>query len=146
MAPTTNHARLDDQLCFALYAASRAVSGAYRQLLAEVGLTYPQYLAMLSLWENDGQSVAALGTALDLESSTLSPIIRRLETLGLVRRERSGVDERMVHVHVTDAGRQLEERAAPVREQVEASTGLSDADFAALRQTLHELRATIHGN
>lgn len=146
MASTKNHARLDDQLCFALYAASRAVSGAYRQLLTDIGLTYPQYLAMLSLWEKSGQSIAELGDALDLESSTLSPLIRRLESLGLVRRQRSDEDERMVHVHVTDAGRELESRTTPVREQVETSTGLSDEEFATLRETLHQLRATVQGS
>lgn len=143
MTPSSTRAKLDDQLCFALYAASRAVSGAYRQLLADVGLTYPQYLAMLSLWEENAQSVAALGGALDLESSTLSPLIRRLEALGLVRRQRSDTDERVVHVHLTDAGRALEARCAPVREQVEASTGLSDEEFAGLRAALHQLRATV---
>ncbi|TCK65824.1 MarR family transcriptional regulator [Curtobacterium sp. PhB136] len=144
MTKVRDHARLDDQLCFALYAASRAVSGAYRQLLREIGLTYPQYLAMISLWERDAPSVAELGAALDLESSTLSPIVRRLEALGLVLRRRSETDERVVHVHVTDAGRALELRAAPVREQVEASTGLSDSAFANLRETLHQLRATVN--
>ncbi|HXD62455.1 MAG TPA: MarR family transcriptional regulator [Lacisediminihabitans sp.] len=140
---TPDHARLNDQLCFALYAASRAISGAYRQLLADIGLTYPQYLAMLSLWEKDGQSVAELGDALDLESSTLSPLIRRLESLGLVRRRRSDEDERMVHVHLTEAGRALESRSTPVREQVETSTGLSNDAFVTLRETLHDLRATV---
>jgi DNA-binding MarR family transcriptional regulator len=142
---TPDHARLNDQLCFALYAASRAISGAYRQLLADIGLTYPQYLAMLSLWEKDGQSVAELGDALDLESSTLTPRIRRLESLGLVRRRRSDEDERMVHVHLTEAGRALESRSTPVREQVETSTGLSNDAFVTLRETLHDLRATVQG-
>lgn len=146
MASTKDHARLDDQLCFALYAASRAVSGAYRQLLSDIGLTYPQYLVMLSLWEKSGRSVAELGDALDLESSTLSPLIRRLETLGFVRRQRSDEDERVVHVHVSDAGWELESRTAPVRKQVEASTGLSDEEFATLREILHQLRATVQGH
>lgn len=146
MASTTEHARLDDQLCFALYAASRAVSGAYRQLLADIGLTYPQYLAMLSLWSKSGQSVAELGDALDLESNTLSPLIRRLEALGLLRRERSTADERVVHVHVTDAGWALESRTTPVRTRVEASTGLNETEFATLRATLHKLRSAVQGN
>jgi DNA-binding MarR family transcriptional regulator len=146
MASITEHARLEDQLCFALYAASRAISGAYRQLLTDIGLTYPQYLVMLSLWDQSGQSVAELGDALDLESSTLSPLIRRLEALGLVHRQRSDKDERVVHVRVTDAGWELESGTAPVREQVEASTGLSDEEFATLRETLHQLRATVQGH
>ena len=137
------HARLDDQLCFALYTASRAVFGAYRPMLAEIGLTYPQYLAMLALWEHDGRTVAELGEALHLESSTMSPVLRRLETLGLLTKRRSTQDERVVHVHLTDAGRDLEDRLAPVREAVEASTGLTDEQFVALRHRLQTLRDTV---
>lgn len=139
----TRHARLGDQLCFSLYAASRAVASAYRDPLAGIGLTFPQYLAMVALWEQDGRTVASLGTALDLESSTISPIIRRLEKLGFVSRRRSTDDERVVHVEVTPAGWNLETRAARVREAVEASTGLTDEQFASLRGALHTLRHTL---
>lgn len=140
---TTEHARLDDQLCFALYAASRAVSSAYRQMLTDIGLTYPQYLAMLSLWENDGCTVAKIGERLHLESNTLSPLLRRLETLGYARRLRSTTDERVVHVWVTDSGWTLESWVAPVRAAVESSTGLDAEQFASLRETLLELRETV---
>jgi DNA-binding MarR family transcriptional regulator len=134
---------LDEQLCFALHATSRAVTGAYRSMLAELGLTYPQYVAMLALWEQDGRTVAELGQALHLESNTLSPIVRRLEALGLVTRRRSKSDERVVHVHVTGAGWELEGRLGPVREAVQTATGLTDAQFTGLLRRLHTLRAAV---
>ena len=136
-------ARVDEQLCFALYAASKALTAAYRQALGELSLTYPQYLTMLAVWESDGRTVAELGKAVDLDSGTLSPLLRRLEKAGLVRRERSTQDERVVRVFVTDQGRDLEPRAAAVRGRVEAATGLSPEEFAQLRSMLHRLRSTI---
>nr|WP_300142129.1 MarR family transcriptional regulator [Propionicimonas sp.] len=136
-------ARVDDQLCFALYAASKALTAAYRQALGELALTYPQYLAMLAVWESDGRTVAELGRAIDLDSGTLSPLLRRLEGAGLVRRERSAQDERVVRVFVTDRGRELEPRAAAVRAGVEAATGLSTEEFVQLRAMLHRLRSAI---
>lgn len=139
------HARLDDQLCFALYAASKAVSGAYRTLLKELDLTYPQYLAMLAVWEQDGRTVAELGDSLSLDSGTLSPLLQRLERSGLIRRERSDRDERVVRIHATPDGLAMEARATPVRIAVESSTGLDDGAFAALREQLHTLTATVTG-
>src|ERR1700709_144835 len=101
----TEHPRpatgVDEQLCFALYAASRAMTGCYRPLLAELGLTYPQYLVMLSLWERDGRTVGGLGEALQLESGTLSPLLRRLELNGLVRRRRRVDDQRSGELGLT---------------------------------------------
>jgi DNA-binding MarR family transcriptional regulator len=137
------HARLSDQLCFALYAASKAVSGAYRTLLKEVDLTYPQYLAMLAVWEQDGQTVAELGAGLSLDSGTLSPLLQRLERAGLIRRVRSDPDERIVRIHATSEGLAMEARVTPVRLAVESATGLDDVEFAALRAQLHSLTATI---
>ena len=95
---------LDRQLCFALHAASRATTAVYRPVLDELGLTYPQYLAMLVLWERDGISVSDLGTRLQLDSGTLSPLLKRLEGLGLVERHRSPNDERRVVVDLTQSG------------------------------------------
>jgi DNA-binding MarR family transcriptional regulator len=144
----TNDARpaqLDDQLCFALYAASKAVSGAYRPLLKGLGLTYPQYLAMLAVWEQDGRTVAELGSAVDLDSGTLSPLLQRLERAGLVRRDRAGDDERVVRVYVTPAGAAMEAQVTPVRIAVESATGLGTSEFEELRSSLHRLRATISG-
>ena len=106
--------RLDNQLCFLFHRISRELNAAYRPLLADLGLTYPQYLVMLVLWESDGPSVGELGERLSLDSGTLSPLIRRMQTAGLVTRERAADDERRVTVHLTDAGRALEQRAADV--------------------------------
>lgn len=134
------HARLDEQLCFALYTASREVSNAYRQMLGGIGLTYPQYLVMLALWEQDGRTVGDLCEATRLESNTISPMLRRMESLGVISRRRSADDERVVRVVLTEAGRGLEGAAAQVRKVVEASTGLSDQQFATLRRRLHQIR------
>ena len=106
--------QLDKQLCFALYAASRAMTQAYQPLLALLGLTYPQYLAMLVLWEQDGSSVKQLGERLHLDSGTLTPLLKRLENAGLVQRQRSSEDERSVVIWLTAAGKALEEQAAPI--------------------------------
>src|ERR687886_2404539 len=98
---------LDDQLCFALYAASRAVTARYRPMLDEIGLTYPQYLVMMLLWEEDNQTVGQLGSRLALDSGTLSPLLKRLTAAGLVTRHRRADDERSVSVRLTEAGRSL---------------------------------------
>ena len=99
--------RLNRQLCFAMYSASRAATAAYRPMLDELGLTYPQYLVMLVLWEEQPRSVRELGEELGLDSGTLSPLLKRLEALGLVERRRSAADERRVEVFLTDAGTAL---------------------------------------
>lgn len=138
-------ARLDDQLCFALYAASRAVTGAYRAGLADLGLTYPQYLTLLALWERDGQTVGELGVALDLDSGTLSPLLRRLVALGYLRKERSTDDERVVRIYLAPAGTALESQVASVRRAVEDATGLDHDALARLRDTLHRLRESVSG-
>lgn len=105
---------LENQFCFALYTASRAVVRAYGPLLAPLGLTYPQYLAMLVLWEDDGQSVRALGDRLSLDSGTLTPLLKRLELQGLVKKARDKDDDRVVRVSLTVKGRNLEKKAASV--------------------------------
>ncbi|WP_328399603.1 MarR family transcriptional regulator [Streptomyces sp. NBC_00390] len=130
---------LDDQLCFALYAAQRAVTGAYRPLLDEIGLTYPQYLAMLVLWERGEVAVKELGAALKLDYGTVSPLLKRLEAAGLVRRERSATDERSVRLLLTDAGGALRERAEQVPARLLLSTGLQASEIARLRADLHRL-------
>lgn len=136
-------ARLSDQLCFSLYTASKAVTAAYRPLLAQMGLTYPQYLVMLSLWESDSQTVAELGEAVGLDSGTLSPLLKRLEAAGHVRRQRSPQDERSVIVFLTEHGRELEIEAAKVRAEVEAATGLTSSQFTDLQGMLEHLTQNI---
>lgn len=106
-------------------------------------MTYPQYVTMLAVWEADGRTVSELGQVLSLDSGTLSPVIKRLESDGWVRRERSGDDERIVRVFSTPRGLQLEPQVAAVRETVEKSTGLSTAEFVTLRTMLHQLRDTV---
>ena len=130
---------LDDQLCFALYTASRAIMGCYRPLLDALGLTYPQYLVMLVLWERGDSTVTGIGNALKLETGTLSPLLKRLVAAGLVTRTRQQDDERSVLVSLTPAGRALEARTAETQLQVRAATGLSGGELVELREVLHRL-------
>ena len=136
--------RLDEQLCFALYSASRAVTAAYRPLLEELGLTYPQYLVLLVLWEDEPCTVGHLGERLHLDSGTLSPLLKRLESAGLVRRQRSAADERRVDVTLTPEGRALEERAACVPDRLLGTNEGAHAELAALRDALHLITAELH--
>ncbi|MGC0340103.1 MarR family winged helix-turn-helix transcriptional regulator [Streptomyces sp. SLBN-8D4] len=130
---------LDDQLCFALYAAQRAVTAAYRPLLDELGLTYPQYLVLLVLWERGETSVKELAGALRLDYGTVSPLLKRLEAAGLVRRERAAADERSVLVACTGHGEELRERAARVPGALLAATDLDGTEAARLREALWRL-------
>ncbi|NJP35262.1 MarR family winged helix-turn-helix transcriptional regulator [Micromonospora thermarum] len=133
------------QVCFALYAASRALTDVYRPILDGLGLTYPQYLVLLVLGERDeAATVSALGECLHLDSGTLSPLLKRLEGAGLVVRRRSAADERRVEVELTAQGRALRERMADVPQQVARATGLATADLVALRDTLTRVTETIH--
>jgi DNA-binding MarR family transcriptional regulator len=130
---------LDRHLCFALYSASRAMTAAYRPILRELNLTYPQYLVLLVLWEEGRISVGRLGDRLQLDSGTLSPLLKRLEANGFVCRERSNADERSVDVTLTPAGRGLERRAQCVPERLFPSTGLTEQDAADLRDAVRRL-------
>ncbi len=134
---------LTNQLCFDLYAASRAVIKAYRPLLDPLGLTYPQYLVLLVLWEHDGQTVKALGQALQLDSGTLSPLLKRLESAGLIRRQRRADDEREVAVELSEAGVALKERAASVPTAIACKVGLRGAERRALQTELRRLMVAL---
>ncbi|RDV10911.1 MarR family transcriptional regulator [Arthrobacter sp. RT-1] len=136
--------RLDRQVCFALYSASRAATAVYRPVLDDMGLTYPQYLVMLVLWESEPRGVKELGEELGLDSGTLSPLLKRLEALGLVERRRSGEDERRVAVHLTSAGRSLSAKAAAIPQRLAKSAGLSPRELEQLRETLGKLTAALH--
>ncbi|SER43288.1 DNA-binding transcriptional regulator, MarR family [Streptomyces sp. yr375] len=127
---------LDEQLCFALYAAQRAMTAAYRPLLDELGLTYPQYLVLLVLWERGETTVKELAAALWLDYGTMSPLLKRLEAAGLVRRERAAHDERSVLVACTGRGEELKGRAERVPGSMLASTGLVAAEASRLREEL----------
>ncbi len=134
---------LDNQLCFALYSTSLLMTKAYKPLLAEIGLTYPQYLAMLALWEEDGVTVNTLGSRLYLDSGTLTPLLKRLETAGLITRERSTTDERQVLIRLTREGRALKRKAAKVPEKAAIAAGLPVSELISLRQKLKKLRAHL---
>ncbi|MGE6757002.1 MarR family winged helix-turn-helix transcriptional regulator [Corallococcus interemptor] len=136
---TDDFLRLDLQLCFPLYAASRAMVQAYTPLLAKLGLTYPQYLVMLVLWETDGVSVKELGEKLYLDSGTLTPLLKRLEALGFVRRERSKEDARSVTVSLTAQGKALRRKAASIPEAIVCRTGLTLEELARLRRDIQRL-------
>jgi DNA-binding MarR family transcriptional regulator len=137
--------QLDDQLCFALYSASRAVTRAYAPLLQPLGLTYPQYLVLLVLWQRDGASVKQLGQRLALDSGTLTPLLQRLESQGLVERRRGDDDERVVRIHLTAAGRALRNKARKIPMELACRAGYDLAspgsvrDLARLRDELTAL-------
>ena len=133
--------RLDDQMCFALYAASRALTGVYRPLLDELGLTYPQYLVMLVLWENGPSSVKDVGAALHLDYGTLTPLLKRLQAMGLVERRRSVEDERSVEVTLTEEGAALRERVTDVPVQISQALALTADETSSLRDLLRQVQA-----
>ncbi|MEU3413926.1 MarR family transcriptional regulator [Streptomyces sp. NPDC006658] len=139
----TEWLRLDRQICFSLHAASRAFNGVYRVLLGDLGLTYPQYLVMLVLWEQGDLPVKRLGEQLRLDSGTLSPLVKRLEGAGLVRRERSAEDERSVLVRLTGEGAALRERAVEVPRRIMSATGFDPAEIGELRERLDRLTAAL---
>ncbi|WP_174875768.1 MarR family winged helix-turn-helix transcriptional regulator [Vogesella oryzae] len=139
--------QLDRQLCFALYAASRAMTQVYQPLLAPLGLTYPQYLALLVLWEQDGITVKRLGERLQLDSGTLTPLLKRLESAGLLQRQRSKDDERSVLIHLTQTGKALEEQAAVIPATLSCRFGDAGGEHSAqLRDTLHQLTRLLQGS
>jgi len=134
---------LDDQLCFALYAATHAITRAYRPLLNELGITYPQYLVLLVLWEQDTVPVGEIARRLQLDAAALTPLVKRLEALGLVTRQRDARDERIVRISLSVNGRNLRSRAAEVRREVGERTGLSGAEMGALRARLKQLTQAL---
>ena len=137
---------LEDQLCFALYAASRALTARYRPLLDAIGLTYPQYLVMMLLWEEDNQTVGQLGARLSLDSGTLSPLLKRLTTAGLVTRHRRLEDERSVAIVLTDAGRALRDKADAISEEIICALDLDRAEFADLKAKLNLVTERVTTN
>jgi MarR family transcriptional regulator, organic hydroperoxide resistance regulator len=136
---------LDNQLCFALYSASLAMTKLYKPLLDELGLTYPQYLAMLALWERDGLMVSELGDRLFLDSGTLTPLLKRLEGAGLVARIRDVDDERRVRVTLTQAGRKLKGKAQKIPGCVLAASQCSIPELVQLTRQIRSLRDRLTG-
>jgi DNA-binding MarR family transcriptional regulator len=135
--------RLDKQLCFALYGAAHAFTRAYKPLLAPLGLTYPQYVVMMALWEEDDLSVKALGEKVGLDSGTLSPLLKRLEQIHYVSRRRDVADERVVFITLTEEGRALKARALQVFSTIGNLTGCDLAEIESLRDSLKRLKTQL---
>lgn len=142
--PRAEWLQLDRQLCFALYSSSLAMTRLYKPLLAPLGLTYPQYLVMLVLWEAEGQSVSQLGQRLSLDSGTLTPLLKRLQTLGHIERRRASDDERRVDIFLTPRGRKLRESALDIPSQLACASACELDEVIALTQRLQQLRQQLH--
>lgn len=138
--------RLDQQLCFALYRATNAITHTYRAPLAALGLTYPQYLVLLVMWEDGEQTVGGLAQRLALDASTLTPLLRRMEHAGLVQRRRDPANQRSVRVSLTEAGRALEGPTAAIQQRVACATHLDGPSFEQMRLQLHRLAADLDDN
>lgn len=136
--------RLDQQLCFGLYAAANAIIRAYRPMLLELGVTYPQYLVLMALWQQDRQTVSGLGRELMLDSGTLTPLLKRMEAAGLVDRRRRVQDEREVEIALTERGAALRQDALGARREIVCQLRMSDPEIANLRRALNEVIAALH--
>ena len=136
--------KLENFICFAMYTANHAMNRVYKPLLDELGLTYPQYLVMVTLWEEDGQTVGGIGDKLFLESSTLTPLLKRLEAAGLIRRERSKEDERVVVIRLSDEGKALKTKAATVPNCIVDATGSEFYQLKRLRAEIIALRDALN--
>lgn len=139
-------APLDDQLCFAIYSAGMAIQRAYKPMLDEMGLTYPQYLVLNVLWAEDSQSVGAIARRLALESSTLTPLLKRLEAAGLIRRTRNPDNERQVVVALTAAGRAIRTRTGCLNDTLLAASGQTPKALGSLNRDVRGLRDAIYGH
>jgi MarR family transcriptional regulator, organic hydroperoxide resistance regulator len=138
--------KLDTFLCFALYTANHAMNRVYKTLLEELQITYPQFLVLVTLWERDGQTVGGIGERLFLESSTLTPLLKRLEAAGYISRARSLQDERQVLIHLTEQGRALKTKAEAIPSNIVAATGCSSDEVQRLRGEISDLRDGLNGN
>ncbi len=136
-SPPEQH--LDNQLCFAVYSTAHAFTQAYKPHLGPLGLTYPQYLVMLLLWERDGRAVNELGAPLHLDSGTLTPLLKRLEKAGLVLRRRCDKDERVMRIHLTEKGKALQDKAKDIPRDMLCAMDLTLDALVELRQTLHDI-------
>lgn len=137
---------LENQFCFALYSSSLALTKTYKPLLDKLGLTYPQYLVMLVLWEQDGLLVKDIGKLLFLDSGTLTPLLKRLETSGLLQRQRDDEDERQVRINLTQPGKELRNAALAIPEKILCASGQSKETLTELREQLSNLREALHNS
>lgn len=145
-APTRDNLRLSNQLCFALYAATNAITRAYRVRLGRLGLTYPQYLVLLVLWEGGAHTVKSVADALQLDSSTATPLLKRLEAAGWVTRQRDDSDERVVRIILTTEGRALRRPVSVIQKEVACLTQMTSANFDRLRKELCTLATSLGAN
>ena len=136
---------LDSQLCFSLYAATIAVNRTYKPMLDQLGLTYPQYLVLSTLWEQDGLAVSAIADRLSLESSTITPLVKRLEAAGFLTRKRNARDERQVLVSLTIKGRSLEQKTACLTDKLLERSGLTPDQLTKLNQQVRKLQDALSG-
>ncbi|MFZ4832362.1 MarR family winged helix-turn-helix transcriptional regulator [Rouxiella sp. Mn2063] len=144
VSQSTNALHLDQQMCFALYSANLALNKVYRKLLSQLDLTYPQYLVMLVLWQQDELIVSDIGEKLFLDSATLTPLLKRLETAGLLVRRRAQSDERQVVISLTEQGRALQENARSIPEAIACAAECSIEEVTAIKQQLQILRGKLH--
>ncbi|WP_269715978.1 MarR family winged helix-turn-helix transcriptional regulator [Caulobacter sp. NIBR2454] len=143
MSDADDHLRLDDQLCFALYSTVHALNRAYKPLLEPLGLTYPQYLVLLVLWEDGAQTVGGIGERVGLESSTLTPLLKRMESAGLIKRARKPEDERVVQITLTEAGKALRDKAKAVPPALLCAMGGDLETVVKLRAEVTQLRGAL---
>jgi MarR family transcriptional regulator, organic hydroperoxide resistance regulator len=136
---------LDSQLCFSLYAATIAVNRTYKPMLDQLGLTYPQYLVLSTLWEQDGLAVSAIAGRLSLESSTITPLVKRLEAAGFLTRKRNARDERQVLVSLTIKGRSLEQKTACLTDKLLERSGLTPDQLTKLNEQVRKLQDALSG-
>lgn len=135
--------RLENQLCFSLYSATQAITRSYRARLAALGLTYPQYLVLLVLWEVSEATVKGLADSLRLDSATLTPLLKRMEKAGLVTRTRDTVDQRVVNIALTNKAREIQSSVSTIQDQVACSTGLNERCFRDLQDSLRDLVSAL---
>lgn len=139
MENNPHNLNLEDHLCFSLYACSRAILRLYRPYLDELQLTYPQYLVLVTLWEKPKRTIKELGEVLNLDTGTLTPLLKRMEVAGLIERRRDTVDERVVNIHITQAGKAIQEKASCVPQSLIDATGMSNKELDDINDTIMHL-------
>ncbi|SHF52590.1 DNA-binding transcriptional regulator, MarR family [Chryseobacterium sp. OV279] len=131
--------QLDNQICFPLYVIAKEITGLYRPFLDEIDITYPQYLVLMVLWENDGLAVSHIGDKLFLDSGTLTPLLKRLESKGIIDRKRKKEDERVVEVFLTEAGKKLQQKACEIPGKIQNKIGVETEDLIHLKETIQKI-------
>jgi len=135
--------KLENQICFPLYVIAKEITGLYRPFLDELDITYPQYLVMMILWENDGLSVNCIGEKLYLDSGTLTPLLKRLESKGFIQRKRKKEDERVVEVFITESGKALQQKACEIPQKIHNKIDISKEDWIALKESIQKILSKI---